>query len=276
MSRLLIIPALALALSCVQAEPSRVVSVGGAVTETIYALGADNVLVGVDTSSIYPEAATKLPQVGYQRALSAEGIVSLKPDLLILGGASGPPPVLEQIKSMSIPLVMLDDEHTIQAAEARIREIGKVLNKTEEAEKLVRNIEEALAKLPANAEKKPRVVFLFARGPGSPILAGKGTAADAMIQLAGGENAGSDFEGYKPVSAEALAAMAPDVILTTTRTQAQLGGENFLDSVPGMNLTPAGQNKRVIVMEDLYLLGFGPRVGEAVVELADKLQNAAH
>jgi len=256
-------------------NPQRIVSVGGGVTETIYALGAEAALVAVDTSSTYPEAATKLPKCGYQRTLSAEGVASLKPDLIFLAGAAGPPTAIEQLGVLGIPNVRFSEEHSVEAAKAQILKIGTVLGREEKALELVRNIDQKMASLPTPSGARPKVIFVLSAAGSKLLVSGRGTAADAMIRLAGGENAADSFESYKPVSAEALAAMAPDAVLTTTRTQAQIADAGLEAALPGIGLTPAGKAHRVIVMDDLYLLGFGPRVGDAVADLAAQLHGTA-
>lgn len=257
------------------AEP-KIVSVGGAVTETIFALGAGDQIVGVDTSSVYPPEATKLPQVGYIRMLSAEGVASLHPDVVILGGSAGPRDVIEQLEKLNIKLLVLDDTHSVEAAKDRISKIGEALGRKEQAAAIVGEIDAKIAAMGgASANSKPRVLFVLSPGGGSPLVAGKGTAAAAMIELAGGRNAVDDFEEYKPISAEALAVLEPDVLLTTERTMKSLGEEGLDKALPGFSQTPAGKENRVVTMEDLYLLGFGPRVADAVSELSSAISAPA-
>lgn len=255
-------------------EPKRIVSIGGGVTETVYALGAQAALVATDTSSTYPEAATKLPQCGYQRTLSAEGIASLKPDLVLLAGAAGPPSTIEQLGTLGIPRVQFSEEHTLKAAKKQILQIGVILGRKEKARELIEQIDEKVAALP-KPTTKPKVLFVLSAGGSKVLASGEGTAADAMIRLAGGENAASGFQSYKPVSPEALAAMAPEVILTTTRTAHQFADGGLAKALPGMALTPAGKAGRIVVMDDLYLLGFGPRVGDALADLSRQIHSGA-
>ena len=262
----------AFGMTAIPQNPQRIVSVGGGVTETIYALGAESGLIAVDTSSVYPEAATKLPQVGYQRTLSAEGVASLKPDLIFLSGAAGPPTAIEQLGKLGIPSVRLPEEHSVEAAKEQILKIGSVLGREEKAKELLKHIDEKVASIPA-AASRPKVLFILSAGGGRTLISGKGTAADAMILLAGGENA-ADFASYKPVSSEALVALAPDFILTTSRTVGEFRDGGMEKALPGLALTPAGKAKRIIVMEDLYLLGFGPRVGDALADLSRQLHPA--
>ncbi len=251
--------------------PSRIVSIGGATTETVFALGAADRLVGVDTTSTFPEEAAKLPQVGYQRTLSAEGIASLSPDLVILPASAGPPTALAQLESLNIPLLRLAEGHSVTAAAERIRTIGDALKKEAEAELLIQKLtQEAAAVLPSPTPS-PRVLFVMSAGGRAPMVAGTGTAADAAIRLAGGRNVASGFEGYKQLSPEALVTLDPEIVVTTARTMASTEGTNTASSLlPGLELTAAGRSGRLIVMDDLHLLGFGPRAGEALAELSRK------
>jgi iron complex transport system substrate-binding protein len=251
-------------------EALRVVSAGGAITETVYALGAEKCLVGADTSSVYPEAAAKLPQVGYMRMLSAEGVLSLKPGVLLTTVEGGPPNVLEQIRGAGVEVLQLSNEHTVAAVEERIRKVAAALKVETKADAVIESMRKDLKAAEEKVKTfsgKPRVLFIYARGGGTVNVSGTKTAADAIIALAGGVNAVTGYEGYKPLTAEAAVAAAPDFILVTSRGLEGAGGiDNFLKQ-PGLELTPAGKNRRVIAMDDLYLLGFGPRLGQAALEL---------
>jgi len=248
--------------------PGRIVSVGGAATETVFALGVGGAVVGVDTSSVFPKMAQTLPQVGYQRTLSAEGILSLKPDLVILAATAGPTAAIEQLEKMGVPLLRLQEGYSIGATTARIRQIGEALGRGTEAEELCKEVErEAAAVLPPQ-NPPPRVLFVMSAGSGAPMVAGSGTAADAVIELSGGKNVGSSFGGYKQLSPEALVTLDPEIIVTTSRTmQGHAPGE----LLQGLSLTTAGKTNRLVVMDDLYLLGFGPRTGAALAEFSRKL-----
>lgn len=255
-------------------DAPKVVSAGGSLTETVYALGAEKCLVGADTSSVYPEAATKLPQVGYMRMLSAEGVLSLKPNVLLTTVDGGPPNVLEQIKGAGVEVVQLSGDHTVAATEERIRKVAAAVKADAKAEAVIESLRKDLKAAEEKVKtfpSKPKVLFIYARGGGTVNVSGIKTAADAIIALAGGVNAVTGYEGYKPLTAEAAVAAAPDFILVTSRGLEGAGGvDNFLKQ-PGLELTPAGKNRRVIAMDDLYLLGFGPRLGQAALELCGLL-----
>jgi iron complex transport system substrate-binding protein len=246
------------------------VSLGGPVTETLFALGAGDRVVAVDVSSVYPTPATKLPQVGYYRALSAEGILALNPDLVLGGEDAGPPPALAQLRGAKVPVVLVNSDHTVEGARKKILVIAAVLEKPEEGRRLVAALNkdlDAVQSKVARVKNKPHVLFIYARGQGALSVSGRNTAADAMITMAGGVNAITGYEGYKPLTPEALAAAAPEVILVTTRGLESIGGKTGLADQPGVGLTPAGKKGRIIALDDELLLGFGPRLGQGVLTL---------
>jgi iron complex transport system substrate-binding protein len=248
----------------------RIVSIGGAQTEIIYALGAESRIVGVDSTSYWPETAKLLPQVGYQRALSAEGILSLEPDLVILGVDAGPPAVIEQLKQANIPLLVLQEDHSIASVKQKIAAIARALGEVTKGKALMERLDEQQAALDQELKAHPapaRVLFIMQHGAGSAMVAGTHTAADAILKLAGASNAVTAYEGYKPLTPEAAPALAPDIILVTTQTLDEIGGKDSVLKLPGLALTPAGKSGRVIAMDTLLLLGFGPRTIEAAREL---------
>lgn len=258
----------------IKASP-RVVTVGGSVTETAFALGAGDLVVATDTSSIFPEQATKLPQIGYQRSISSEGVISRDPTHLIISSEAGPSPAIRQIESSGIKVVTVENENTIDGARAQIRKIAEALDRKPKGEELVRELDRRLKeaqKCVESIEKKPRVLFIYARGSGAVNVSGSGTAADSMIKLSGGENAVSGFEGFKPLTPESMVAAAPDVILIPERAMGSIGGLEGVKKLPGMGETPASRNGRFVVVDDLLLLGFSPRLGDAVFELCTKLR----
>ena len=251
----------------------RVVSVGGALTEIIYALGHESLLVGVDTTSRWPVEAEALPKVGYQRTLAAEGLLSLAPDLIIATAEAGPAPVLQQVTGAGVRLEQFAEEHSVDAVIQRVVRIGELLGNAEGAEQLASRIradvETAKAAIPQGVEK-PRVAFMLNRAV-SPMMAGSGTAAEEMLALAGAINPFADMQGYKSVSAEAMSSAAPDVILYTANGNDDLDIEALL---PGHAATEPGQTVRWLAVDGLRFLGFGPRIGEALADLVGELYPA--
>lgn len=255
-------------------DAGRVLPLGGSVTEIVYALGAGDRVVGVDASSVYPEAATEQPDVGYYRQLSAEGVLSLNPDLILALEGAGPPPVISQLRSAAVRVETIPDTPTVDGARQKIRRVAGLLGQADAGADLIAAMErelEAARALREEARTTPRVLFIYARGSGTMNVAGAGTSAHTMIELAGGENVLTDVEGFVPLTAEAVVEAAPDVILMLTRGLDSVGGVEAVLQQPGLGLTPAGENERVVAMDDLLLLGFGPRLGTAVRTLAEKL-----
>lgn len=275
--RALVMAALAAPAAAVQAQGQpRVVSVGGAVTETLFALGAQGQLVGVDTTSLFPADATRLPQVGYARTLSAEGLLALKPELLLASAEAGPPQVLAQLRRAGVRVEVLDEQHQFDGVLARTQRLGQLSGREREAAQLVARLQQDWAARPRPpAGSAPRVLFVLAHGGGQLRVAGEGTAADAMLRLAGARNALAGLQGYKPLTAEAALQAAPDVLLCTDQGLQVQGGAEGLLKAPGLMLTPAGRAGRVASMEALQLLGFGPRLPQAVAELTSKLHGRA-
>lgn len=251
------------------AEPKRVVSIDGSITEIVYALGAEQSLVGVDTTSVYPAQVKKLPNVGYMRRLSGEGILSLNPSLVITSEDAGPEKVLENLTQAGLNIETIPSHRSIDGVIAKVEAVARVLNKLEAGDALASQIKtQSTAILDTfvtpNIAKKPRVMFLLAMGGHGASIAGKETQADAMISLMGGENIGSDFNSYKPMSPEGALKAAPDVIIIAERPDMPLD----LDQYPALKLTPAYQNQRILRESSMLLLGFGPRIAEAMATMA--------
>jgi iron complex transport system substrate-binding protein len=253
-------------------DASRIVAVGGAITETIYALGEQSRLVGVDTTSMWPEAARKLPQVGYQRTLAAEGILALRPTLVLGNTQAGPPEVLDKLRSAGVTVLILNNGPDVEHALRAIENIARVVGRESQGKQLVSSMRSEIAALPpGNTRSAPRVLFVLSTSGGAPLAAGNETHADSMIRLAGGKNVVSGFEGYRPLSGEAVVSMAPDVVLAPDHVVAAAGGPDKLLALHGIAETPAARSHRLVIMDGLLLLGMGPRLGEAARELHRQL-----
>ena len=252
-----------------RAEPKRIVIAGGDLTEIVYALHAEDRIAGVDTTSLYPPAARERPDVGYLRQLSAEGILSLSPDLVLTTVSAGPPAVLEQIRSAGTPLEILPESFTAAGVVTKIEGVEKALGLPDQGlSQAVRadfaTVADAVAKVPT----KPRVLFVLSITQGAPLGGGSGTAADGIIRLAGGTNAVGEMERYKPLSPEAVAAAAPEMVVIASHAVEPNGGMAKIAALPVFAQTPAAKAGRIIAMDSLYLLGFGPRTPQAARDLA--------
>ncbi|WP_300062817.1 hemin ABC transporter substrate-binding protein [uncultured Roseobacter sp.] len=276
----LILLALGLATSKVSADVSagRIVALGGSVTEIVFALGEEHRLVARDTTSSFPPAALGLPDVGYIRALSPEGVLSAQPDLIISEEGAGPPDAVELLKSAQIPFIEMPQARTAPQIADKINAVGTALGVPDKAarlaEKVVTELQSTAQEIAASDQPRPRVLFLLSTQGGRLMASGTDTSADAIIALAGGENAVDTFEGYKSVTAEAIATAAPDVILMMDRSGNHASSDAELFAMPALRTTPAAQEKAVVRMNGLLLLGFGPRTAQAVRELHNALYSA--
>ncbi len=270
--RCLLLLGLAAPLPALAAE--RIVSLGGAVTEILYDLGLGEEIVAVDSTSLFPAAAREKPDVGYLRQLAAEPIVALGPTLVIGTESAGPPVVLEQLKGAGLRVVLVPDEYSAAGVLHKIALVSGAVGKNEEGEALAagvakrfRTLEEALAPISA----RPSVLFLLAAAKGAPLAAGQGTAADAMIRIAGGSNAVQGYAGYKNLSSEAAVGLDPYLVVVAEHALASMGGLAALKARSDLGLLPAVREGRILVIDANLLLGFGPRAAEGAWVLAKRL-----
>lgn len=255
-------------------DMSRIVSVGGAVTEIVYALGKEDMLVARDSTSVYPEAATALPDVGYMRQLSPEGVLSVNPSGLLVLEGSGPKETIDVLKKASVPLITVPETYDHEGILEKIRVVGQALGAEDKAAELVTQVSAYLTaaeKLTSAIPEKKRVLFILSMQGDKILAAGDHTAANGIIELAGAANAVEGYSGYKQLSDEAAILAKPDVILMMTR-----GGDHSLQDEelfrhPAIAPTPAGQDRRLLRMDGNYLLGFGPRTAGAIRDLATAL-----
>ncbi|MEM6784929.1 MAG: ABC transporter substrate-binding protein [Bacteroidota bacterium] len=255
-------------------DASRIVSLGGSVTETVYALGLGANVVGADISSVFPADVNDKPRLGYFRQSSAEGILSLEPTLVISLDGLGPPTVAEQLRAAGVEVLLVEEAVTMEGAQERVRTLGLALGRPEQAAAVLDTMAAGLARAEAaQPETPPKALFIYARGAGLVSVSGTGTAAEVVMQLAGAENAVTAFEGFQALTAESAVEAAPDVLVIPARGLESIGGIDGLLAQPGLGQTPAGQNRHVVAVDDALLLGLGPRVGEGVLELAQALSS---
>lgn len=253
-------------------DVSRIIPLNGDIAEIVWALGLGEKVAGVDTSATYPPEAKALPSIGYQRTLSAEGIIALNPTVLSGNEGAGPPEVIEQLRAVGIPVVIIKSATSLDEVGTKINAVAEALGVPNRGAELAastkKDIDSAVA-LAAKATTQPKVAFLYLRGATVQHIMGSGSGADALIVAAKGVDVGasSGIQGSKPITPEALVAAQPEVLLVLTAGLQSVGGVDGLVAIPGMAQTPAGQNKRVIDMDDQYLLGLGPRAGKALMDL---------
>lgn len=252
-------------------DGERIVTLGASPTEIVYALGAGDSLVASDSSSRFPAEARSLPKVGYFRSISAEGVLGMRPTLVIAAHGAGPEHAMEQLELLDEKFLRMHETVSIEALEESIEEIGVALGRESAAKKLIRDLRRQLAEVEEKREKideVPRVLFLMNTGESGGLnAAGKNTAANEVIELAGGKNVLNDFEGYRTVSAEALVERQPDVILYSSGYDGSPGEIGARLNESWARSTPAGRNGRTYPIDISYYLVLGPRIGNALQDL---------
>jgi len=256
--------------------PQRWVSAGGALSEWVSALGGESKLVGVDTTSQHPQSLKQLPSIGYQRSLSAEGILSLRPDILIGSEEMGPPPVIAQVKSAKVRVELFSAQPDLPTLEKNLTHLGQLLGAQAQAAQLLESYQQQLTAQKARVaelqakQKAPGVLVLIGHAGGKPLIAGKDTAADWLLQQAGGHNLAT-HTGYKPFSVESLAGLDPEVLVFADRA---LSGEAAKAALfkenPILNSSRAAKAGRVLELDPTLLVGgLGPRLPAALKGLSD-------
>ncbi len=260
------------------ADTSRIVSIGGAVTEVLYALGIADRIVAVDSTSSFPDAAKSKSNVGYMRALAPEGVLKAGPTLILAIEGSGPAEAVEILEQASVPYVVVPEAKDAEGVLRKIRFIAEVAGVPAEGEKLANAVREDFATL-GNALKgvkqHRKAAFILAMGSGSPIVGGTGTSADALFKLADVDNALSTVNGFKPASDEAMIVAAPDAVVVMSERDHALSPEKLF-SMPSLASSPAAKTRNLIGLPGLYLLGFGPRTAHAARDLAAALYPEAN
>ncbi|MFP3679631.1 ABC transporter substrate-binding protein [Pseudomonas sp. SIMBA_041] len=256
--------------------PQRWVSAGGALSEWVSVLGGESKLVGVDTTSQHPESLKALPSIGYQRQLSAEGILSLRPQILIGTEEMGPPPVLSQIRNAGVQVELFSAQPDLPTLQGNLQHLGKLLGAEEQAVQAYQRYQEQLDQQKIRVTKaqltqpSPGVLLLLGHAGGKPLIAGKDTAADWLLRQAGGHNLAT-HTGYKPFSVESLISLDPEVLvfsdraLTGDAARAALFKEN-----PMLSSTRAAKDGRVMELDPTLLVGgLGPRLPDSLKKLSD-------
>ncbi|WP_311753363.1 ABC transporter substrate-binding protein [Proteus columbae] len=249
----------------------RWVIAGGSITELVYAIGAGDKIVGVDETTSYPEQTQALPHIGYWKQLSTEGILSLRPSTFVTWDDAEPKMVLRQLAQHNVDVIALPrTPATFDLMLKNIRTLAASLDKKTEAEALIHTLQSRLAVIAEknnHIKQKVKVLFFLSPGGGIPQVAGKNSVADAILALAGGDNIAT-HENYRIYSAEAIIAANPEVIVITTQSQQNHTGgiraSEGLASVPGVSMTQAWKNQRIIEIDQSLILGMGPRIVDAV------------
>ena len=253
-----------LSVSTLSVSKPKLVTIDGAVTQIVVALGAKDEIVGRDSTSLFPKFITSLPDVGYLRALSVEGVLSLKPDVIVTTSDAGPPETLKMLTKMGVNIHVVDNQYSIEGVLLKIEQIANIIDRVMQGEKLINAIKKNINALtiPKNNQS---IMFVMGGGDRGFMVGGKHTRADAMIKLAGGYNIMNEIDGYKPITPEAMMVKNPDVILLLRSAQS---AEQFSNNV-SIKYTNAAKNNRVFDITGLDLLTFGPKIDEAIKTLVE-------
>jgi iron complex transport system substrate-binding protein len=262
-------------------DSSRIVVAGGSITEILFLLGEEEKIVAVDRTSDYPAQASNFPVIGYVRGLSAEGVLSLEPSLVLGEDDMGPIEVVAQLGSTGISIRRIPEHHSARGVVDKIICVAEVLGHTEsERGKIKKTYMEQVSEIArigkrAPADQRPKVAVIMALRDGVPFAAGRGTSADGVIEMAGGENVFSDFEGWKPVSLELMVGANPSVIVMPERGLRMSGGRESVLAHPSVRVTSAAKQDGLIVLDGMTLLGFGPRTLQASIDLSMEFERVA-
>ena len=257
----------------------RIVCLSKQLTEYVFALGKGHNIVAVDLSSTYPDSAKLLKTVGYHRALSPESIIAMTPDLVIHSNDIGPETVLPQITKAGLNIKAFGGANTIDSARLLLKELGKFFGVEKIADSIITTMNAGIAKAAdtlkaLNIKDSPRIMIIHfgLRNNNYFVMSGRNGVGDKMIRLAGCTPATYDGKGAREMSAEAVALANPDIIIATDFGYDRMGSmDKFISSVPGVSLTNAGKNKRIVRFEEHDLIYFGPRTGDNIIKLINLL-----
>jgi len=249
--------------SAQHAPPERIVSLGGGVTEIIYALGQQHRLVGLDQSSIYPTEAQSLPSIGYYRSVPIEGVLQLKPDLVIASEQAGPRHALAQLSTLGLRIERVSDQPELDSLYKRIEQISEILGVAQRGQLMRDELEHKLAHSYHFSSHRPDAMMVVMRS-GKLLGAGRDTAAAKVMELSALDNVLNDLSGYRPISAEIVSARLPSALIVTTLSVQAMGGITAVREHPALRHAPAAKSGQLIVLDDLLAQGLGPRLPLAI------------
>ena len=258
----------------------RIIPLDGDIAEVVFALGLGANVVATDLSATYPPEADALPEIGYQRALSAEAVAAFAPTVLLATDIAGPPEALDDMRRLGFPLVVVPNEATSTGAGRKIRAVASALGVPRRGESLAQEVDDAIAATavePGAVGTPLRVIALYLRGTAAQLVLGESSNTRWLIEAAGGidVSASMGITDPVPISAEAILAAAPEVVLVPEAGLTSVNGIDGLLEIGGIGETPAGRDRRVLAYDDQLLLGNGPRTAEMLARLRDDLQRFA-
>ena len=251
-------------------DPSKIAVAGGSLTEILYFLGEEDRIVAIDTTSNYPESAMKrFPSVGYVRNLSAEGLLSLEPTLVLGEDDMGPPEVLEQLSKTGVQIISVPEQHDADGIVSKVRCLASVIGRDPNV--AISKLASVMAALDKVEPAQARVAMLLGLRQGVPMVAGTGTSGHGFLEMAGAENLFDNLDGWKPVSLEAMAKQNPQLLVMPQRGLDAAGGRAGVLEHPSIRLTSAGKSGSLVAKDGMAMLGFGPRTLSTAAELASEL-----
>ena len=264
-------------------DSSRLAISGGSITEIVYLLNESAKIVAADRTSNYPTAATKLPSIGYVRNLSAEGVLSIEPTLILAENDTGPPIVLDQLRKTGVEIAIIPEQMDAKGIISKVECVASVINADPKSTatataKLAQDLAvlERLKNAERQVETNITVAVILGLDNGQPTVGGINTSANSILEMAGATNAFESFEGWKPVPAESMLEANPDIIIMPIRSVKMAGGLEKILSMQAIKLTNAAMNNRVIAIDGMALLGFGPRTLGVAIDIAKKNQSVSN
>jgi iron complex transport system substrate-binding protein len=261
-------------------DSSRLAISGGSITEIVYLLNESAKIVAADRTSNYPTAATKLPSIGYVRNLSTEGVLSIEPTLILAENDTGPPIVLDQLRKTGVEIAIIPEQMDAKGIISKVECVASVINADPKSTatataKLAQDLAvlERLKNAERQVETNITVAVILGLDNGQPTVGGINTSANSILEMAGATNAFESFEGWKPVPAESMLEANPDIIIMPIRSVKMAGGLEKILSMQAIKLTNAAMNNRVIAIDGMALLGFGPRTLGVAIDIAKENQS---
>lgn len=255
-------------------DTSRIAIAGGSLTEIVYLLGLEDRIVATDTTSVYPEAAQSFPSIGYVRALSTEGILSIEPSLLLSEDDAGPPHVIKQLKDLGVEIRTVPEEQTARGIIDKALCVAKILGANEsERVSLERILQTEEARLDSIRKQlvDVRATVIFGINDGIPTVGGEGTSGHSLLAMIGLRNSFDNVSGWKPVSLESMVEANPQVLIVPQRALDISGGQKIVIESKSIQMTEAGKKEQFVVADTMALLGFGPRTLSTAADLAEQV-----
>ena len=249
----------------------RLVTIDGSLTEIVYALGANKMLVARDDTSVYPREVFKLPSVGYMRALSTEGVMSVNPSKILITSGAGPKNVLEQLQTSKINVVTIDTKRSLEGVRQKITEVGKAINAEDKTEAVLTQYDADVKALKQLIDEKgsaftgKKALLFLGMSARQMNAAGQFTKGQAVIDALDMVN-GVDHKAFKPLSTESMLSINPEVIIVTTH-----GPVDKNKMMKMFSFTKAYQNNQIVFIGTAELLGFGPRLPQSLLKVANQL-----